>query len=110
MNRSAKAFCSKPSSSILDEVMIQEVPKQLYALHLRRQRRLNGIIEFQRDDIAEPLVWMSAVVMFLDRTQGAARAGITEQNQVYAFRDFLTSLFITRHMFKIFDFIGLDAI
>src|SRR5712671_3076541 len=64
------------SSGSLDGIAIQKPAQRLLALHLVGQGGLGGVIEVQRHDVADTLMWSAGVMVFLDVTQGVMQMGL----------------------------------
>ena len=62
--------------------MIQQTAEDLVAFYLGRRCRLDGVIEAQRDVIADSLMWPSCVMMFFDREQAPAQVRLAQQYQI----------------------------
>ena len=62
--------------------MVQESAQSLRALDFSKWGRLGGIIEARRNDIIDALMRALGVVMALNRSEGAAQVGLTQQNQM----------------------------
>src|SRR6266478_1803378 len=63
-----KAPHCKMSSGSLDGIVIQKPAQRLLALHLVGQGGLGGVIEVQRHDVADTLMWSD-----VDRRYGISR-------------------------------------
>ena len=70
------------SSGSLDGIVIQKPAQRLLALHLVGQGGLGGVIEVQRHDVADTLMWSAGVMVFLDVTQGVMQMGLAQENQL----------------------------
>src|SRR6266478_2879365 len=71
------------SSGSLDGIVIQKPAAQrLLALHLVGQGGLGRVIEVQRHDVADTLMWSAGVMVFLDVTQGVMQMGLAQENQL----------------------------
>ena len=79
---STKASHGKTSSGSLDGIVIQEPAQRLLALHVGRQGGLGGVIEIQRQDVADTLMWSAGVMVFLDAAQGVTQMGLAQENQL----------------------------
>ena len=56
--------------------MIQKPAQHLLALHLGRQGGLGGVIEVQRNDVTDTLMWSAGVMVFSDVGHGVAQMGL----------------------------------
>ena len=61
--------------------MIQQAAQDLVAFYFGRRCRRDGVIEAQRDEIADSLMWPNSVMMFLDRAQAPAQVRLAQQDQ-----------------------------
>jgi hypothetical protein len=62
--------------------VIQEPAQRLLALHLGRHGGLSGVIEIQRNDVTDTLMWPAGVMVFLDITQGVTQMGLPQEHQL----------------------------
>lgn len=77
-----KASKCKASGGSPDGIVIQKPAQCLLALQLGRQGGLDGIIEIQRNDVTDTLMWSAGVMVFFDAAQGVTQMGLAQENQL----------------------------